>query len=106
VYTSPLAKGMYMEEVSGFARSVEMANTIVAATQDPSHLDHFDFDVALPEIANYMGSQTRWMASPEKLEAKRGQRQQQTEQAQLMQNAPALASAAKTAAEMTQGAPA
>ena len=106
VYTSPLAKGMYMEEVSGFARSVEMANTVVAATQDPSHLDHFDFDVALPEIANYMGAQTRWMTSPEKLEAKRGQRQQQTEQQQLMQNAPALASAAKTAAEMTGGAPA
>lgn len=102
VYTSPLAKGMYAEEVSGFMRSVEMALNVSNATQDPSHLDHFNFEEALPEIADTMATPARWMNAPKVIEAKRSQRAEQQEQQSLMQNAPALASAAKTASEMGQ----
>ena len=102
VYTSPLAKGEYAEEVSGFMRSVEMSLNIANATQDMSHLDHFDFDTAIPEISDYMAVPVRWMMDPKKKEAKRDERSSQMEQAQLLQNAPALASAAKTAVEMGQ----
>lgn len=102
IYTSPLAKGEYAEEVSGFMRAVEMSLGIANATQDPSHLDHYDFETAIPEISDYMAVPARWMMDPKKKEAKRDERADQMEQAQLMQNAPALASAAKTAVEMGQ----
>lgn len=103
VYTSPLAKSMYAEEVSGFMRSVEMALNVSTATQDTSHLDHYDFDVAIPEIADHMAVPARWMRDEDNIKSRRAQREQQAKEAQVMQNAPALASAAKTAADM--GAP-
>jgi len=102
VYTSPLAKSMYAEEVSGFMRAVEMSLNIANATQDMSQLDHFNFEDAIPEISDYMAVPSRWMNSKDDIKAKRGERQRQAEQQQLMQNAPALASAAKTAADMGQ----
>lgn len=102
VYTSPLAKGQYAEEVSGFMRAVEMALGVANATQDPSHLDHFDFDTAIPEIADYMAVPARWTNDPKKIEAKREDRNAQAQQAELLKNAPALASAAQTAASMGQ----
>jgi hypothetical protein len=103
VYTSPLAKGQYAEEVSGFMRAVEMALGVANATQDPSHLDHFDFDTAIPEISDYMAVPARWTNDQKRIEAKRENRSQQAQQAELLKNAPALASAAQTAASMEQG---
>ena len=99
VYTSPLAKSMYAEEVSGFMRAVEMALNIANATQDMSQLDHFNFEDALPEIADYMAVPARWMNGLEALEQKRETRNAQAQEAELLKNAPALASAAKTVAE-------
>lgn len=99
-YTSPLAKGMYAEEVSGFMRLSEMSLGLAQATSDPSFLDTLDYDTALPEIADYMAVPARWIMSDDKKKAKRDDRQKQMEQAQLLQNAPAIASAAKTASEM------
>jgi hypothetical protein len=51
VYTSPLALSQRAQEAAGFIRTVETAKEIVNITQDPSYLDPFDFDTALPEIA-------------------------------------------------------
>lgn len=102
VYTSPLAKGQYAEEVSGFMRAVEMALGVANATQDPSHLDHFDFDTAIPEISDYMAVPARWTNDPKRIEAKRENRNAQAKEAELLKNAPALASAAQTAASMEQ----
>jgi len=102
VYTSPLAKGQYAEEVSGFMRAVEMALSVANATQDPSHLDHFDFDTAIPEISDYMAVPARWTNDPRRIEAKRENRDAQAKEAELLKNAPALASAAQTAASMGQ----
>ena len=100
VYTSPLAKSMYAEEVSGFMRSVEMSLGIANATQDMSQLDHYNFDDALPEIADYMAVPARWMNGKDTIEQKRSERQEQQTQEQMMKNAPALASAAKTVTDM------
>ena len=102
VYTSPLAKGQYAEEVSGFMRAVEMALGVANATQDPSHLDHFDFDTAIPEISDYMAVPARWTNDPKRIVAKRENRDAQAKEAELLKNAPALASAAQTAASMGQ----
>jgi hypothetical protein len=100
VYTSPLARSMYAEEVSGFMRSVEMALNVAQATQDLSLLDHYDFDTALPEIAEHMSVPARWMADPDKIKTARGQREEKAKEEATMKNAPALASAAKTVAEL------
>lgn len=103
-YTSPLAKSMYAESISGFMRSVDFAVTVAQAKQDPAVLDPFDFDVAIPEIADHLGAPSRWMKDPGAIESVRSDRQEQQEDAQLVQAAPALASVAGAA--MKQGAPA
>lgn len=104
-YTSPLAKGVYAEEVRGFMQAVEFALGLVEATQNPGHLDHFDFDTALPEIADKTAVPTRWMKDPAIVARARQQRDQQAQQQQMLEAAPALASVAKTAAEVQRGAP-
>lgn len=99
-YTSPMAKAMYMEEVTGFWRAVEMALNVSQVQQDPSILDHFDFDAALPEISSYLAVPERWMRERDAVTSRREGRNAEAQEAQVMQNAPALASAAKTAMEM------
>lgn len=100
VYTSPLAKSLYAEEVGGFMRSIEMSLNIANATQDPGALDHYNFDAAIPEIAGYMAVPARWMRDQDDVARSREQRGQQQQQAELLKNSPALASAAKTVSEM------
>lgn len=99
VYTSPLAKGMYAEEVSGFNRTVEVAIQLAQATGNPEPLDHFDFDVAIPELADRMSSPARWMRDEKAVAAVRASRAQAQQQQQVMDNMPAMASVAKTAAD-------
>lgn len=90
-YTSPMAKGMYAEEISGFVRSVEFAMGIAEATQDPSKLDYYDFDVAIPEMADKTAVPTRWMRSPDAIEQIRQGRQQQQDTQTAIEAAPAAA---------------
>lgn len=104
VWTSPMAKGMYAEEVSGFMDSVDLALKIAEATGDSSHLDTFDFNVALPEIAYRRNVPERWLSSPEIKEAKAQSRQAAQQQQQLLENAAPLSAAAKNIAEVQQGA--
>lgn len=103
VYTSPMAKGMYMEEVSGFTHSVQNALQIVNATKDTSHLDHFNFNVAIPESSIYMGTPPRWLNDDNVKKALKSQRDASMQQQSLMQNAAPIASAMATASKMGQG---
>lgn len=99
-YTSPLAKSIHAEEASGFGRTVEMANGIAQATGDLSIMDMFDFDTAIPEIANTQAVPERWMSDPDSIAAKRDARAKQQEQAELMKNSAGLAQAAKAAGDL------
>lgn len=101
-YTSPMAKGMYAEEVSGFMQALEMALNLAQQTGDNSHLDHFNLDVAIPEMADRLSTPARWMNDPDKKKALGEARAQQQQQQEILKNAAPLASAAKTAAEMEQ----
>lgn len=101
-YTSPLAKGMYAEEISGFMRSVQFGIQMAEATGDPSVLDPFDLDTATPEIADKMAVPTRWMRPPEAVAAKRKQRDAAQAANTVAQNAAGLASAAQTAVQIKQ----
>jgi hypothetical protein len=96
VYTSPLAKSMQAEEVSGFMRSVEFALNVSQATQNPEPLDHFDFDTAIPEIAYVQAVPARWLKDIESMKAAREGRGQKAEQQSMVDAAPALANVAST----------
>lgn len=101
-YTSPMAKGIHAEESSGFMRSVELALGVAQATGDPSTLDVFNFDVAIPEIADNQGTPARWLFDAKQITAKREARAEQQQETQMMQNAGGLAQAAKAANEISQ----
>ena len=101
-YDSPLNRAARAEEAAGFMRTVEMATAVFNVTQDPSVMDRFDFDVAIPEIAELQATPTRWMRSMEAVEAIREGRAQQAQVGQAIEAGPAVAALAKTVA----GAPA
>lgn len=103
-YTSPLARAMYAEEVSGFMRLSEIAINIAANTQNPEPLDHFEWDTAIPEMSVYMNVPTGWMSSPEKVAKKREDRQAQQDTEQAVKAAPAAASVVASAMKTQQGA--
>lgn len=103
VYTSPMAKAMYAEEIGGFQRTVQMAMDLAKQTGDNSHLDHFEFDVAIPEIADYQAVPSRWMKDPTKMEQQRAARTEDADASQLIENIGGIAGAAKVAGEL-QGA--
>lgn len=92
VYTSPLAKGQFAEEVGGFMRWVEMALNYAAQTKDPAPLDWINFDAAMPEIADYLAVRTSWVADTKVVELKRKQREEQVQDQQVVDSSPAMAS--------------
>jgi len=105
IYTSPMSKAMYAEEVSGFMRTVETSLNVAQAAQDPSHLDHFDFDTAIPEIAYYQAVPQRWMNDDKKKKAIADKRAQQQQQSELLKNSANIAGAMKSAKDMQEGTP-
>lgn len=95
-FTSPMAKGMYAEEVSGFMRAVQNAAEVVQLTGDQSHMDHFNFNTAIPEMADYMAVPARWLSNEMQKKEKADARQQANTQEAMLKNAAPLASALKT----------
>lgn len=98
VYTTPLAKGMYAEEVSGFMRAVEMAAKAVELTGDQSHMDHFNFGVAIPEMSDKMNVPARWLNDNDTKAKLADGRAQAAQQEQLLKNAGPIAGAVKALA--------
>lgn len=97
-YTSPLAKAAKAQEVAGAMRTLESVLTIVNATQDPSPLDAFDFDVIVPEMARIQSVPESWMASPAQIAQKRDQRAKAAQQQAQIQAMPAQAAMMKAQA--------
>jgi hypothetical protein len=101
-YTSPLAKAQRAQEVSGFMRTVESTLEVVNATQDASIFDNFDFDTAIPEMADIQGVPVSWMADPKAVAQKRQARAKQKQQEMAIQAAPAAAGLMKAQAAAGQ----
>lgn len=96
-YVSPLSRMARSEEAAGFMRTVEYAREIFAVTQDPSVMDPFNFKVALPEIAtDIQGVPSRWVHSLAQMEEIQKGREQQAQQQQLIEAAPAASNMMKT----------
>jgi len=98
VFTSPLFKSARAGEASGFLRTMESALQVAGQMSDPSVLDWADHDVAWPEIARIQSVPESWMASPDKIAAKRQQRAQAAAQQQQVAALPAQAAMMKAQA--------
>jgi hypothetical protein len=97
-YTSPLSKAMRAQEAAGFLRTLETAISVMNATQDQSIMDSFNFDEAMPRIADIQSVPPSWMATPQQIAAKRKARAQAEQQRQQVQAMPAQAAMMKAQA--------
>lgn len=99
-YDSPLSRMAQAEHSSGFMQTVDWAAEKARLMQDPSIMDPFNFDVAIPKVAENRGVPTSWINSAEDIAKKREGRAKQQQQQQMLDAAPALASTAKTATDL------
>ncbi len=95
-FDSPISRMARSEKAAGFMRALSRAAEYSKMTGDVEPLDHFNFDVATPEILDIEGSPTAWTRSIEEVQARREQRGQAAQAQQLVDAAPAMASVAKT----------
>lgn len=97
-YDSPLSRAQRAEEASGLMRTIETALNVVNISQNPEPLDHFDWDVIMPEIAAIQGVPAKWMRATEQVQAIRQGRQQQAQAQTMIQAAPGAAALVKAGA--------
>lgn len=103
VYTSPLSKASRAQEAAGFMRAVESSLAVVNATQDPSHLDVYDFDAAGIAIADIQGVPPSYMSSPKQIAQKRAMRAKAAQQQAQIQALPAQAAMMKAQTTVAKG---
>lgn len=94
-YVSPLSRMARSEEAAGFMRVVEYVKEIFAASQDPRLFDSFNFEVAIPELADIQAVPTRWMNDLAKVKSIQAGRAKEMQTQQMIQAAPALSNIAK-----------
>lgn len=97
LYESPLSRVQRAEEAAGLMRTLETALSAVNVTQDPTPLDHFNWDKIIPEIGEIQGVPRSWMRSDKEIAAMREQRAQSQANQDVIQAAPAMAAMAKVA---------
>jgi len=97
-YDSPLSRASRAQEAAGFMRTVETTKELVNITGDVSLLDQFDFDTAIPAIAQINAVPEPWMASPTQVAQKRQARAKAAQTQQQIQAAPAAAGMIKAQA--------
>lgn len=90
-YDSPMSRMQRAEKAAGFMRALDVAANYAKNTMDPTPLDWFDFDTAMPEILDIHGSPTAWTRSLEDVQKLREGRQQAAETQQMIEAAPAAA---------------
>jgi hypothetical protein len=105
VYTSPIARAMQAQEAAGFMRTVESVKELANITQDPSLLDPFNFDVAVPAIAEIQAVPASWMATDAQVAKKRQNRARAQQQQAAIQAMPAQAAMIKAQATVRKNQP-
>lgn len=94
-YDSPLSRAQKAEEASGLIRTLEIVNAYVQTTQDPSPLDHFNWDEITPSLSHINAVPTRWMRAAQDIQQIRQSRQQEMQDQKAIEALPALSSMAK-----------
>jgi hypothetical protein len=102
-YNSPLSRSQRAEEASGVLRTVESALNVVNVTGNAEPLDHFNWDVIMPQLADIHGVPVSWMNSAEKIAEIREARQGATDTQTMIQGAPAAAAMMKASAVANKG---
>ncbi len=98
MYDSPLSRAQRAEEAAGVSRTIEQAINVAAQTQDPSILDHFNFDVIVPQLADINGVPESWLNDPKKIADLRNGRAQAQQAQQATQALPGTAAMVKSIA--------
>jgi hypothetical protein len=96
-YDNPMSRMARAEKAAGFMRALGSAAEYTKMTGDPSPLDFFNFDVAMPQIMDIHGAPIAWSHDIETVMAKRQQRAQAAQQAQALEALPAMAGMMKNA---------
>lgn len=96
IFTSPFAKSQRSDQVAGFQRTVQMAIEVVQVTQDSTPLARFNFGAAIKDIAEINNVPLQWMADDATVQQAEQDKQDATQQKQLVDAAPAVASVLKT----------
>ena len=99
-YDSPMARMQRAEKAAGFNRALSNASEYAKMTGDMEALDWFNFDTAMPEILDINGAPVAWTRTAEEVAGKRAGRAEALQAQQAVDSAPAMASVAKTAAEV------
>lgn len=97
-YDSPLSRAQRSEEASGLMRTVESAMQVAAQTMNPEVLDHFNWDVIVPAMADIQGVPESWLNGIEKVQELRQGRAQAAQAQQAMQAMPGTAAMVKSMA--------
>lgn len=100
IYDSPLSKAQRAEEAAGLMRTIEMALNVVNVTQNQEPLDHFNWDVIVPDVADIQGVPMKWMRDPRVVANMRQGRAQQQQTQEMIQAAPGAAAMVSSAAKM------
>ena len=98
-YDSPLSRSQRAEEASGLMRTIETVLQVVNITQNQEPLDHFNWDVIVPEVSEIQAVPARWMRAGEEVAAIRQGRAQQQQQQTAIQAAPGVAAIANADAK-------
>lgn len=104
-YTSPISRAMKAQEAAGFMRTVESVKELVNITGDPSLLDPFNFDKAIPAISQIQAVPESWMATLAEIKAKRQNRAKAQQAQQQIQALPAQAAMLKAQAVVKKNEP-
>jgi hypothetical protein len=97
-FDNPMTRMQAASEVAGFMQAVEMTDAVVKSSGDAALWDTYDFETALPEIAEKRGFPTRWLASAAKKAQRAQSRQQQQEKEFDVKSLPGRAAMAKAQA--------
>jgi len=95
-YDSPMSRMQRAEKAAGFMRALDVAANYAKNTGDPSPLDFFNFDVAMPEILDIQGAPTSWTRALDDVAQIRDGRAKAQQTQQMIDAAPAAAGVMKT----------
>lgn len=102
-YDSPLSRAQKAEEAAGLFRTVDWMREYIAVSQDPSPLDHINWDVAMPDILYIQAVPTKWQRSMDEVNELRAQRSEAQQTQQAIDAAPAMAAMMKSGAVAPEG---
>lgn len=102
VFASPLALALRLQPIAGFMRTVDIGNAIAQATGSNEVMDIFEFDMAMPDIAEDQFVPPRWTATAKRLAEKRKGRAQAAAEDRRVKSLPGEAAMAKAHAIETK----